>query len=458
MPSPSINPLQQDLEFLEKEVIPDLLKRNLKDPNSSEFPKKLEKWPSDESDQKTTYTAFSNELSFDERTTLLIGLAPHIYPELLERAFRTVITDGEFAELGGIGGTQFRGFLPTAQTAIYLLAGRNADRRAEVLKLFSDRHHFRRQRVLFADRPQPGEPFTSGRLIVEQDNVELLTTGNVQRPGFSVDFPAYQLKTGYEWDDLVLPTRTLRQIDDIKAWLIYGESLLEDEQMGKKLKPGYRVLFYGAPGTGKTLTAALLGKPFQDLDGNGHANVGGAPVYRIDLSTVVSKFIGETEKNLASLFDRAEHKDWILLFDEADALFGKRTTVKDAHDKYANQEVSYLLQRLEHFPGLVILATNFKANIDSAFARRFQSIIHFPMPGIAERKKLWSHAFPKKPAIGDDVDLDKLASKYELTGAHIVNIAQYTSLRAMYSKKEKIELSGIEDGIKRELHKEGRSV
>ena len=131
--------------------------------------------------------------------------------------------------------------------------------------------------------------------------------------------------------------------------------------MRKRVKPGYRALFHGPPGTGKTLTATLLGK---------HT---GRPVFRIDLSRVVSKYIGETEKNLSRLFDKAEHKDWILFFDEADALFGKRTEIRDAHDKYANQEVAYLLQRIESYAGLVILATNQRGNIDEAFLRRFQA-------------------------------------------------------------------------------------
>ena len=133
----------------------------------------------------------------------------------------------------------------------------------------------------------------------------------------------------------------------------------------------------GPPGTGKTMTASLLGKEFNK------------DVYRIDLSQIVSKYIGETEKNLEKIFVKAEHKDWILFFDEADALFGKRSNVQSAHDKYANQEVSYLLQRVEDFSGLIILASNYKTNIDSAFVRRFNAIIHFPMPGHHERFELW---------------------------------------------------------------------
>ena len=138
-------------------------------------------------------------------------------------------------------------------------------------------------------------------------------------------------------------------------------------------------------------------------------------MFRIDLSTVVSKYIGETEKNLSSLFDKAAHKDWILFFDEADAIFGKRTNVRDAHDKYANQEVSYLLQRVESHPGLVILASNFKDNIDDAFMRRFQSVCYFHIPSPKERLLLWQQNLPAKLKIHSEISIEEIAERYELS-------------------------------------------
>ena len=186
--------------------------------------------------------------------------------------------------------------------------------------------------------------------------------------------------------------------------------------MKKRIKPGYRALFYGPPGTGKTLTATLLGK---------HT---GKDVFRIDLSRVVSKYIGETEKNLSRLFDKAENKDWILFFDEADALFGKRTDIRDAHDKYANQEVAYLLQRIESYDGLVILASNQRANIDDAFVRRLQAIIHFPMPRPEERYEIWRKTFPPQISIADDVDWRHIAARHELTGAGILNVTHFCAI------------------------------
>jgi SpoVK/Ycf46/Vps4 family AAA+-type ATPase len=214
--------------------------------------------------------------------------------------------------------------------------------------------------------------------------------------------------------------------------------------MSKKIKGGYRALFYGPPGTGKTLTASLLGKEF------------GKDVYRIDLSQIVSKYIGETEKNLEKIFIKAEHKDWILFFDEADALFGKRSNVQSAHDKYANQEVSYLLQRVEDFPGLIILASNYKTNIDNAFVRRFNAIIHFPMPGHQERFELWNNSKPLQAAFENDTDIWNIAVKYELSGSAIMNIIHYASLQALNKKTNILSRETLLEGIKREYEKEER--
>jgi SpoVK/Ycf46/Vps4 family AAA+-type ATPase len=216
--------------------------------------------------------------------------------------------------------------------------------------------------------------------------------------------------------------------------------------MHKKLKSGHRALFYGPPGTGKTLTASLLGK------------YTGKDVFRIDLSRVVSKYIGETEKNLSKLFDKAEHKNWILFFDEADALFGKRTDIRDAHDKYANQEVAYLLQRIEGYNGLVILATNQRGNIDDAFARRFQSIIHFPMPRPEERYQIWCKAFPPQIEIAGDIDWRQVAARFELTGAGIINVTHYCAVEALADQSLGIDFKRLEAAILREFIKEGKVV
>jgi len=221
---------------------------------------------------------------------------------------------------------------------------------------------------------------------------------------------------------------------------------MKEWKMRGKIKPGFKVLFHGPSGTGKTMTASLLGK------------YTGRDVYRIDLSMVVSKYIGETEKNLSKLFDKAANKDWILFFDEADSIFGKRTDVRDAHDKYANQEVSYLLQRIESHKGLVILASNMKSNIDSAFIRRFNTMIQFENPGPAERLKLWKNYFPAKVTPDKKLNIKQIARDYELTGANIVNVIQYAGLQTLQKKSDTISKGDLLKGIQKEYRKEGKMM
>jgi SpoVK/Ycf46/Vps4 family AAA+-type ATPase len=225
-----------------------------------------------------------------------------------------------------------------------------------------------------------------------------------------------------------------------------GQRLYKDWQMGNKFKPGYKALFHGPPGTGKTLTASLLGRQY-NID-----------VYRVDLSMVISKYIGETEQNLEKVFKKAENKNWILFFDEADALFGKRTGISDAHDKYANQEVSYLLQRLEEYPGLVILASNMRNNMDEGFTRRLQSIIHFPKPQPKERYRIWLNAFSTQCIRPPDEELERLASQYELSGGSIMNVVHYASLMALNRGDSQVVVDDLVKGIKKEFNKEGKTI
>ena len=158
------------------------------------------------------------------------------------------------------------------------------------------------------------------------------------------------------------------------------------------------------------------------------------------------------------MFDKAENKNWILFFDEADALFGKRTGVNDAHDRYANQEVSFLLQRIESYDGLVVLSTNLKRNMDEAFTRRFQSIIYFPIPQAEERVRLWENTFSSKTQLDSRIHLEEIASKYDLSGGAIVNVVQYCSLMAMKRGSTTIDYDDLLEGIRMEFQKEGKSL
>jgi AAA+ superfamily predicted ATPase len=382
-----------------------------------------------------------------EYILLLLALAPHVQPNFYNQIIaRHLPEGGDFPEFGGVRGNNHRGILPTGETAQFVLAGDDLKLRLEVQQLLSSEHWFAKKHILWLEQVQQGEPLMSGKLVLDKEVVELLTAGVISKPRFSIDFPAEHIETEMDWDDLVLHPKTLNQIKEIENWITHSQTLLHDWGMKKRIKPGYRALFFGPPGTGKTLTASLLGK------------YTGKDVFRIDLSRVVSKYIGETEKNLSHLFDKAEDKNWILFFDEADALFGKRTDIRDAHDKYANQEVAYLLQKIENYNGLVILATNQRGNIDDAFVRRFQAIIHFPMPGPAEREGIWNKTFPKQIEIDPEINWQQIASRYELTGAGIINVAQFCAIEVLAGKKHILSLKQLESAIMREYVKEGKVV
>jgi SpoVK/Ycf46/Vps4 family AAA+-type ATPase len=214
-----------------------------------------------------------------------------------------------------------------------------------------------------------------------------------------------------DWDDLVLPEKEHQVLRDITAHVKQRSQVYENWGFaGKSLRGlGISALFSGASGTGKTTAAEAI------------AQVLNLDIYRVDLSAVVSKYIGETEKNLRRIFDAAEGGGVILLFDEADSLFGKRSEVKDSHDRNANLEVSYLLQRMETYRGLAILTTNLKGSIDQAFMRRIRFIVQFPFPDAIQRAEIWRRSFPKQTPI-EDLDFDKLA-KLSIAGGNIRNIA-----------------------------------
>ncbi|WP_066796730.1 ATP-binding protein [Sphingomonas soli] len=380
-----------------------------------------------------------------ERLVLALALAPHVSPELLDPfLLQNQATGRRFTEFGGAPGQSHAGFLPSVETALFLLAGGEIEARIRARALFAPQHRLIASGMLSLDHLHREEPATSALLRLSREYLELLLTGEEYAFSTGEHFPAELITTPLDWGDLVIDTITRAQIDMISAWIHHANTLLHDWGLAHRLKPGYRCLFYGGPGTGKTLTASLLGKHH------------GLPVYRVDLSRIVSKWIGETEKNLAGLFDLAQNRNWILFFDEAEALFGKRTEASSANDRAANQQIAYLLQRLEDFPGLVILSTNVRSHMDEAFARRFQSAILFPMPDAASRLRLWRDMFETgRFPLADDVDFQKLAVEHELAGGAIVNVLRHACLLAVTRTPARVELADIMSGIREELRKEG---
>lgn len=401
----------------------------------------------DENNSLFAFFSKQNKLNHQDQILLLLALMPHIKPNFLSEIIEDFLPNGgEFPELGGMKGKNHRGIIPTGETALYVLAGNNIEERVKITNFILYGSKLFKSNIIEFEKVPFGEPVMSGKLVLSEEYIHLFLTGKKLKPRLSQEFPASLITTNLNWEDLVLSPKTLKEVREIENWLDYNEVLLNDWGMGAKIKPGYRVLFCGAPGTGKTLTASLLGKFIRK------------EVYRVDLSMIVSKYIGETEKNLSKLFDKSINQDWILFFDEADSIFGKRTNVRDAHDKYANQEVSYLLQRIEAHPGLIILASNFKNNIDTAFTRRFHNIIEFEAPSYEERLKLWRKNLPNNISLESSITLEELSKKYSITGANIVNIVQYACLKTIANKKEVIQRQYLLEGVKREYSKEGKTV
>lgn len=385
-------------------------------------------------------------MTFQERIVLAMSLAPHVKPQILDMFFtKNAVYDRVYTEFGGLKGRYHSGFLPTGETAAFVVAGSDVEERVRLLDIFKPAHFFSKNNILKLNLNQGSEPLFSSALQLSEEYLTFLTSGKSYKPDFSTSFPAKRLATRLDWSDLVLDANVMNEISEVTAWLEHEDTIMNKWGLSKQLKRGYRALFYGPPGTGKTLTACLLGKQM------------GLDVYRIDLSQVVSKYIGETEKNMASIFDQAENKNWVLFFDEADALFGKRTGTSDSKDRHANQEVAYLLQRVEDFSGVIILATNLKANMDIAFTRRFQSIIYFPAPSPEQRFQLWTNTF-RNVKTKEDVDFGVLSNEHTITGGSIINVLRYCSLSALRRGDQGVGMDDITEGIKRELRKEGKTL
>lgn len=383
------------------------------------------------------------QVSFDERIVLLVALMPYLCPQLLDIFFvNNKNFDRPYTEFGGWKGLSHGGFLPTGETAAFILAGDDWEKRKAVVQLFGKEHWFWKNNILRLEGQGEGEPFLSGQLRVSEEVLSRVFYDREYKPDYNPGFPAKRITTALEWDDLVVDYHVLTDLEEICTWVNHQHVIMNEWGLQRFLKPGYRALFYGPPGTGKTLAATLIGKK------------NGIDVYRIDLSMVVSKYIGETEKNLAKVFDLAENRNWILFFDEADALFGKRTTTNSSNDRHANQEVAYLLQRIEDFPGTVILATNLLSNIDEAFLRRFQSVIYFPVPDQDLRLELWKKMLPEKWLENKTEEMSREVARYELSGGSMANVIRRCALQMLANQEETLGQEMLVQAVNKELHKE----
>lgn len=378
---------------------------------------------------------------------MAFALASDIKPEIFDGFLITNnLHNKVFTEFGGVISPSSGGFIPTVKTALFLLGGHTFGEQMKFVDLFQMGSVLYRDNILADIKTAEGDPVVNKLLSLSETALNHLMNGEAVAYEYSPDFPASRLATELAWEDLVLCETTARGLKELLAWPEYGGKLIEELNMNRNIQPGYRALFYGPSGTGKTLTAALLGKRT------------GKPVYRVDISQMVSKYIGETQKNLEKIFRIAEERDWILFFDEADALFGKRTNVANSNDRAANMETAYLLQRIEVCTNIVILASNLKKNLDEAFTRRFQSIVSFPVPESAQRQRLWEGVFTDDVVLDEEIDFSSLAAAYDLSGGAIVNVARYATLMALSNDTVFISKESILEGVRREYAKQGKTM
>jgi len=265
----------------------------------------------------------------------------------------------------------------------------------------------------------------------------------LSRPGLNA--LAHKIASNYVWHDIILPREQVEHLREICSFVKYHETVYGEWGFGRKHSrgKGLNVLFAGPSGTGKTMAAEIM------------AGELGFDLYKIDLSTIVSKYIGETEKNLDRIFREAQLSNAILFFDEADALFGKRSEVRDSHDRYANIEVAYLLQKMEDYDGVVILATNLRKNMDEAFARRMHFTVEFPMPEEEDRLRIWRGVFPGEAPLSKDTDLNFMARQFKISGGNIKNIALNAAFLAAQDGKV-ITIEHLIRATKREYQKIGK--
>jgi AAA+ superfamily predicted ATPase len=312
----------------------------------------------------------------------------------------------------------------------------------EDIDALADRFRLTPEQIVDAAGAVPHEALRAGGGAPTGDHVFAAAR---ERSRVGLEGLGHRIRPHYGWDDIVLPEDRRRQLEEIVNHVRYRARVYDDWGFDRKLAlgKGLNVLFAGPSGTGKTMAAEIV------------AGELGLDLYKIDLSATVSKYIGETEKNLARVFAAAERANAILFFDEADALFGKRSEVRDAHDRYANIEIGYLLQRMEEYDGVAVLATNLRRNMDDAFVRRMHVTVEFPLPDEEDRRRIWDAIWPSATPRHADLDVAALASRFELSGGHIRNIALAAAFLAA-ADGEVVTLDHVMRATRREYQKIGK--
>lgn len=397
-------------------------------------------------------------LTEDARLLLALGMAIHLNQILLSPLVQLAKYPGMYSLMGGELTNGEKRFLPSAQTFLFLVCGSDIINQGKIQYAFQNRHPLLKDQVIqlrsFQSNYQEEgkevyDEWLYKRIILHKDYYHYFMGGQMPLPEDNKNLPLTKLNTSLTYEDLVLPAQTRDELQPLLDYAQNGQAIFNDKMLSSGFKKGFIALLHGAPGTGKTLIATTIGKKL------------GLVTYQLELAQTVSKYIGETSKNINQVFrelERAiEHlkgKPSILFIDEADALVGKRSEVKDSKDRYANMDVSNLLQKLEVFPGLVIMASNFQQNFDPAIKRRIDSFVKIPQPEAAQRAELWKRYLPEHLEYPNTSFATQLGEKFRLTGAQINSIMKQVLITTYNRGVTTIDFeTHLEPAIKKEYIK-----
>jgi hypothetical protein len=384
-----------------------------------------------------------NNLNYADRVLLLLALAGRQMPEKLAVIFKQVKDNYQSALFGGHATEGGLCFIPTLKTAIYLLAG-DTNERAYYSAYFNKKNTLFLKEILILKNTSQSQYSTDFEVCINEQFLNTLLFGEMPRLDGDTGFGATLIETKKPFDEIILSEKTRSELEYVLKFIRSKDELFKAKEVQQNFEENYIVVFKGLPGTGKTVTAKSIGQKF------------GLPVYKVNLAAVVSKYVGATEKKLDRIFNRLHGQNCILFFDEADALFGKRTEVNNSNDRYANQQTALLLEKIEAFKGIVILASNIhdiEIVLDMAFQRRISLVVDFEFPERAERQLLWEKTIPAN--FNYDETVLRKAVEYQLTGASIKNIVFESLILATDLKTKTLTWAILEPNMRREFKKTG---
>jgi AAA+ superfamily predicted ATPase len=396
---------------------------------------------------KSAYAALVNEhgITDTDRVLLDLSLAASFAPEILAPLAQAAMDKSWALHTGGFFRQGDAQFYPTVRTAVFLLSGTDIETRSYYSSYFHNKRRVFTSNLVLTVPRYENTTFLNHEVIFNDQFLGSVLHGEEPRLDGEHGFPTRRSKRRHSLAEVVLAEKTKEEIGKLRRFTRHMKKLWELNQ-NNRYRNNFISIFSGEPGTGKSHTAEAIGNEF------------GLPVYKVNFAQMVSKYIGETEKNLEKIFDRFDRQPCILFFDEAESVFSKRTEVSDSHDQHANNTQSYLLQKIEEFSGIVVLATNVQnllQHFDKAFQRRIRLIAHFSFPDYPERQKLWNQALEPPFKFAGDLT-ERLAKNYQFTGGSIYNIVSDAVLAAMDKETETITFELIEPALADEFKKTGR--